>query len=52
MNRNKKSDLLRLKDPFFTPTSELLEQTLGASYTAYETFQEGLPNLDIEQEWQ
>jgi len=52
MNSHEKSELLRLKDPFVTPTSEILEQTLGASYAAYETFQEGLPNLDIEQEWQ
>ena len=43
---------LRLKDPKETPTNEILEQVLGDSYTAYETFQEELPDLDIEQEWQ
>ena len=43
---------LRLRDPGVTPTSELLEQTLGDSYAAYETFQEALPGLEIEQEWQ
>ena len=47
-----KNEMLRLRDPSATPTSEILEQTLGESYTAYETFQEELPNLDIEQEWQ
>jgi len=43
---------LELRDPEETPTSEILEQVLGDSYIAYETFQEELPNLDIEQEWQ
>jgi len=43
---------LRLKDPEATPTSEILEQILGDSYNAYEEFQEALPGLDIEQEWQ
>jgi len=43
---------LRLKDPNAAPTIEVLEQTLGNSYTAYEIFQEELPHLDIEQEWQ
>jgi len=47
-----KHENLRLRDPEVTPTSELLEQTLGDSYTAYETFQEALPSLEIEQEWQ
>jgi len=43
---------LQLRDRDTRPTSELLEQTLGDSYTAYETFQEALPGLEIEQEWQ
>jgi len=47
-----KHEMLRLKDPDMIPTSELLEYTLGDSYAAYEIFQEGLPGLEIEQEWQ
>jgi len=43
---------LRLKDPDVTPTSAILEQILGDSYIPYETFQEALPHLDIEQAWQ
>jgi len=43
---------LRLRDPETMPTSEVLEQTLSGSYAAYETFQDALPGLEIEQEWQ
>ena len=43
---------LRLRDPKMMPTSEVLEQTLGNSYVAYEALQNALPGLDIEQEWQ
>ena len=43
---------LRLREPEVTPTSELLEQTLGDSFAIYETFQDTLPNLEIEQDWQ
>lgn len=43
---------LRLREPEVTPTSKVLEQTLGSSYAAYETFQDALPNLEMEQEWQ
>ena len=43
---------LRLKDPDVMPTSEILAQALGSSYAVYETFQESLPHLEIEQEWQ
>jgi len=43
---------LRLRDPEAMPTSEVLEQTLGDSYAAYETFQDALPSLEMEQEWQ
>jgi len=49
MNNHEK---LRLKDPIEMPTSAVLEQALGDSYAAYETFQEELPNLEIEQAWQ
>ena len=42
----------QLRDPEVTPTSEVLERVLGESYAAYETFQEALPNSEIEQEWQ
>jgi len=42
---------LRLREPV-TPTDELLEQVLSGSYAAYEVFQEALPKLEIEQEWQ
>ena len=43
---------LRLREPEVIPTSALLEQTLGDSYAAYEIFQEALPGLEIEQDWQ
>jgi len=49
-NHNREN--LRLKDPGAVPTSEVLEQTLGGSYAAYEAFQGELPRLEIEQEWQ
>jgi len=41
-----------LREPDMSPSSNMLEQVLGNSYAAYETFQEALPSLDIEQEWQ
>ena len=47
-----KHEKLRLRDPKEIPTGETLKQTLGSSYAAYETFQDALPGLDIEQEWQ
>ena len=43
---------LRLRDPEAAPTSEVLEQVLGDSYAAYEAFQDALPGLEMEQEWQ
>jgi len=43
---------LQLREPEVTPTRELLEQILGDSYAAYETFQDALPGLEMEQEWQ
>ena len=45
-------DNLRLRDPNITPTSEVLAQTLGDSYAAYEIFQDALSGLEIEQDWQ
>lgn len=45
-------ETLCLRDPAMPPTSEMLEQTLGDSYTAYEALQDALPGLEIEQEWQ
>jgi hypothetical protein len=49
MNDNKK---LQLREREVPPTDEVLEQVLGGSYIAYETFQKSLPDIDIEQEWQ
>jgi len=43
---------LRLRNPEVIPTSLILEITLGDNYAVFEAFQEGLRNLDIEQEWQ
>jgi len=47
-----KPDNLQLKDPDMPQTSEMLEQVLGNSYAAYEIFQETLPDIEIEQDWQ
>ena len=47
-----KSENLRLRDPKVIPSDELLRQTLSDSYAAYETLQEALPGLEMEQEWQ
>ena len=47
-----KHENLQLRDLAATPTNEMLEQILGDSYAAYEAFQEALPGLEIEQEWQ
>jgi len=35
-----------------TPTDALVEQALGDSYAIYKTFQDALPGLEIEQDWQ
>ncbi|MCL2563977.1 MAG: DUF3788 domain-containing protein [Oscillospiraceae bacterium] len=43
---------LQLRDPAAPPANSVLEQTLGNSCAAYETFQETLPGLEIEQAWQ
>jgi len=43
---------LRLREPEVAPTSEMLEQLLGDSYVAYETFQDALSGVEMEQEWQ
>lgn len=47
-----KHETLRLRDQKTMPAGELLEQTLGGSFAAYEALQEALPGLDIEQAWQ
>ena len=49
MNNHEK---LQLRDCGITPTDEVLAQILGGSYAAYETFQDAMPDLEIEQEWQ
>lgn len=43
---------LQLRDPGSIPARGVLEQVLGASFAAYETLQEALPGLDMEQAWQ
>jgi len=43
---------LQLREPTIEPTPPLLVQALTSSYPAYEALQAGLPNLEIEQEWQ
>jgi len=43
---------LRLRDPIVPPTSELLAQTLGRSFAAYEALQDALSSLEMEQDWQ
>lgn len=49
MNHQEK---LRLRNPEIFPTVEVLEQVLDGSFAAYETFQDVLPSLEMEQEWQ
>jgi len=43
---------LQLRDQIIIPTNAQLNQILGESYRAYEAFQNALPSLEIEQEWQ
>ena len=43
---------LRLRDPEVMPVNGILEQTLGDSFAVYEAFQDALPKMEIEQEWQ
>ena len=43
---------LFLKEQAIEPTIGTVEQALGDSYPAYEIFQNALPNLELEQEWQ
>ena len=43
---------IQFRDPEAAPTRPMLEQALGGSYAAYETFQDNLPHLDVEQVWQ
>ncbi|MCL2377273.1 MAG: DUF3788 domain-containing protein [Defluviitaleaceae bacterium] len=47
-----KREGLQLREPGMIPVSAMLEQILGDSYAAYEIFQEALPGLEIEQDWQ
>ena len=47
-----KREGLQLREPEIIPTGAILEQILGESYAAYEVFQEALPDLELEQEWQ
>ena len=42
---------LELRERDVTPTREVLEQVLKDSYIAYETLQDALPGLEIEQDW-
>ena len=49
MNSNEK---LRLREREVLPTEEVLKQVLDGSYAAYETFQDALSGIGIEQEWQ
>ena len=43
---------LRLRQKDVMPTNDVLEEVLVSSYIAYEMFQETLPELEIEQNWQ
>jgi len=45
-------DKLQLKDASTLPISTALKEILGDSYVAYETFQDALSSLEIEQDWQ
>ena len=48
----KNHEKLQLRELEIMPTNEVLEQTLWDSFAAYKTFQDGLPDLEMEQEWQ
>ena len=43
---------LQLRQPDIMPTSQVLAEVLGESFIAYETFQETLPRLEMQHEWQ
>ena len=43
---------LQLREHDVIPNREVLEQVLLDSYIAYEIFQDALPNLEMEQNWQ
>ena len=49
MNNHEK---LQFRDINAMPTDTTLTQILGDSYAAYEIFQDALPSLEIEQDWQ
>jgi len=42
---------LRLREQDILPTNEILEEVLGNSYIAYETLQETITDLEMEQDW-
>ena len=48
----KNNGRLQLREREMIPTDELLRQVLGDSYVAYETFQNDLDGIGVEQEWQ
>lgn len=43
---------LQLREKDIIPTSEILEQVLAENFAVYEIFQDALPDLGIEQNWQ
>ena len=49
MNNHKE---IQLRERDVIPTSEVLERVLDDSYIAYETLQDALPSLEMEQDWQ
>jgi len=46
-----KYEELRLREEGIFPTDEVLKKALGDSYPAYQTFQKGLAELDLSNEW-
>jgi len=42
---------LRLRDQEIFPTQDVLEEALGESHKTYETFVDGLRDLNIENVW-
>lgn len=43
---------LQLRERDVMPTREVLEQVLADSFVVYEIFQDALPDLEMEQDWQ
>ena len=46
-----KDEKIRLTDPEITPTPEVIEKAIGASYRAYQEFQKALVEFEIQHEW-